>query len=178
MKREFPYLHSIVSRFISVPIVSITTVFYVINAINNKSSEFYAIAITAFGITATLSGVCFTMDSSINREKRIRYSGEKFLHASVLLIQMIVIFFAKDSLLNLNFIIEHKWIHRFIECFFLFVMVFVSGMAGLFWLWGLDSINEELWQRYKHRLKKLNENDKSNEGETKQVSESISKNNS
>lgn len=61
MKREYPVLYAKASTVIAAPILFITTVVYIQRAVNQPAAEIFPLAMTAFGVTAALSGICFTM---------------------------------------------------------------------------------------------------------------------
>ena len=99
---EYPILFSKASTAIAIPVILITTSFYITHAITLQAVEVFPMAITAFGITAALSGVCFTMAPVKNEDLSVRYAGEKFLHSSLLLIQSVIVVYAKESMLSLT----------------------------------------------------------------------------
>jgi hypothetical protein len=62
-------------------------VYYVSTVMLGFSQDTTVVFNLAIGITAALSGLCFAMASNIEKNKaqkrRISYSGERFLHASI-----------------------------------------------------------------------------------------------
>jgi hypothetical protein len=164
MKPEYPILFAKASTVIAIPIILITLSFYITHAINLPANEVFPLAITAFGITAALSGVCFTMAPIKTDESAIRYAGEKFLHSSLLLIQSVIVIYAKDSLVSLDIMTKHGTIKIIIVIVFSFVISLVSLMAAITWYHGFDSLNSDLWKKWEKSIENMR---KSNQKELK-----------
>jgi hypothetical protein len=152
MKPEYPILWAKISMIIAVPIVAITLIFYVSYAFTRTSSDLYSMALTAFGTTAILSSVCFGMASTNTDDSLFRYAGEKFLHSSLLIIQSIIVLYAKNAILNITVITIPITIKKVIISVFGIVIMFVSSMASITWLHGFEILNKELWKKYKKRI--------------------------
>jgi hypothetical protein len=112
---------------------------------------------SVFGISAALSGICFTWATSPLNESIIKYAGEKFLHSSLLLIQSIAIVFAKSEILELSFIKSSEIITFITSQVFLMLYTFVSSVASWFFYYGFEALNNELWEQTKKRIEKIRE---------------------
>lgn len=156
MKREYPVLYAKASTVIAAPILFITTVVYIQRAINQPAAEIFPLTMTAFGVTAALSGICFTMAPLTTNESTARYAGEKFLHSSLLLIQSLIIIYAKDAIINLPFIIDHGLAKKIVAVIFSSIVSLVSSTAGLTWYWGFSELNRELWRNWERRIANIN----------------------
>lgn len=152
MKPEFPILFAKASTIIAAPLVLITLSFYVTHAIILPASEVFPMAIAVFGITAALSGVCFTMSPSKNDEYNIRYAGEKFLHSSLLLMQSLILIYSKESLISLSYISSTNTIKTIIIAVFSALLGLISSMAAITWFHGFDALNNELWKKWEKRI--------------------------
>lgn len=155
MKPEFPAFQSRVSTILAIPIIGITVSFFNYFATFKPSENVYTLAITFFGTTAALSGLCFAMSPTKTGEPAIRYAGEKFLHSSVLLLQTIIVLFAKNSLLGLAFIEKNKILKVVIISLFTFIVLTISTYAAVTWFHGFQSLNKELWERYRARIESI-----------------------
>ncbi|HZK95309.1 MAG TPA: hypothetical protein VFC67_13960 [Prolixibacteraceae bacterium] len=160
MKPEYPVFFAKTSTVIAIPIILITLSFYITRAINLPANEVFPLAIAAFGITAALSGICFTMAPTKTDESAIRYAGEKFLHSSLLLIQSVIVIYAKDSLLSLDLMTKHGTIKIIIVIVFSSVISLVSVMAAITWYHGFDSLNSDLWEKWKKRIEDMRKSNK------------------
>jgi hypothetical protein len=152
MKPGFPWLYSKISTIVAVPIIMTTVTFYIIHAINLPANDIYPMALTAFGTTAVLSGVCFAMAPTKTIDPPIRYSGEKFLHSALLILQSVIVVYAKESILSISIIITHYVIRIVISGVFIVVITFVATMAALTWFHGFDELNTELWKKWERRV--------------------------
>jgi hypothetical protein len=155
MKPGYLNINSIASKLIAAPLILITTTIYMVRAINLPAQEVFSMAITAFGITAALSGVCFTMDTSKKEETAIRFAGEKFLHSSLLLIQYVIVIYAKDAIISISFIATHNTLKTIIDVTFSILIILISSTAGITWFWGFDMLNNELWRKWKNRINSI-----------------------
>jgi hypothetical protein len=157
MKAEFPAFQSKVCTILAIPIIGISVSFFNYFAVFKPSENVYTLAITFFGVTAGLSGLCFAMSPTKTGEPLIRLAGEKFLHSSVLLLQTLIVLFAKNSLLGLSIVNDHKIIKAIIIMLFTFIVFIVSTMAAVTWFHGFQKLNRELWERYRVRIENIRE---------------------
>jgi hypothetical protein len=156
MKKEYPVLWAKVSTVIGTPILFVTMVIYVQRIIVQPSVTLYPLAVTAFGITAALSGICFRMRPSLPEDSTPRYAGEKFLHSALLLIQTIFLIYAKDSLMTFGWVNSHEPVKMLVSGVAAIVVFFLSGVAVVCWFHGFYALNNELWQNWKRRTEIIN----------------------
>lgn len=152
MNPEYPAFQANVSKWLAGLVVAITVSSFNYYANFKPAQDVYNMAFASFGVTAVLSGLCFGMAPSKTTEPRIRFSGEKFLHSSLLIGQTIIVVYAKNALLGLSIIRDHLVITRIITAFFFFVIFNVSVFAAVTWFNGFQGLNKELWDRYKKRV--------------------------
>lgn len=157
MKPEFPLIYSKASTIIAAPLILVILSFYVTYAIQLPAKDILPMAITVLGITLALSGICFSMAPTDKEEPTVRYSGEKFLHSSLLLIQTIIIIFAKDALNTIPFINTQNVLKIIITLILQGLLILISTVAAITWFWGLVELNKELWKKWEMRIKKIRE---------------------
>lgn len=165
MKREFPVLFAKASTVVATPILVLTTISYVQRAISQPASEIYSMALTAFGVTIGLSGICFTAAPTGN-DTPMRYSGEKFLHSALLLIQSLIFIYAQDAILSTAWARECDVVRRTTSWFLGSIVLFVSTASAWCWWWGFEALNNELWQNWNRRIDILTGTDKSSKDDT------------
>jgi hypothetical protein len=168
MKPEFNFINAKTSMWIAAPILAGTSMTIISNSINLPAKDVYPIVISAFGITAALSGVCFTMATSSNTEHTIRYSGEKFLHSSLLLIQFLAIIFAKDTVLGFSFVHINEILKSILTIIFNLLLVIIGVTAASSWFFGFDELNTELWGNWKGRIEIIRESHEKKQAAKKQ----------
>lgn len=156
MKKEYPVLYARVSTAIGTPIILITLLVYVQRVITQPASTVYPLAITAFGIPAALSGICFRMASSLPEDSTPRYAGEKFLHSTLLLIQSLFLIYVKDTIISFGWVASHETITTVISAVAAGVFSLLSGAAAICWYHGFSELNKELWRNWKRRIEAVN----------------------
>lgn len=114
--------------------------------------EVYSFILTAFGIALGLSATCFTMASNPTDTGRVRYAGEKLLHASVLLIQVLLAIFLKQYLFETSSEQRPLWIDFVASTVLSWAAVLISLAAGWCWNFGFDALLQQLWDNYQKRL--------------------------
>lgn len=153
MKKEFPAIYALASKIIAIPAVSIITILFISKAITFPPSNIFSMSITVFGVTVALSGVCFSMVSSApDHTKDIKFAGEKFLHSSILLIQAIILIYARNALVHSTHINQYVMAKNIIYRIFQLVIMIISTTSAFTWLQGFSAINDVLWKRWKLRI--------------------------
>jgi hypothetical protein len=131
------------------------------------ASEVYGIGVASFGVTAALSGICFTVSESVRGSSEFRFAGEKFLHSSVLLVQTLMLVYLKDLLAGARllreylpywfiFLSKHPWLGTFVRAVPTALVPVVSGAAAIAWYWGFEAVNNQLWQNWNQRIEDIN----------------------
>jgi hypothetical protein len=155
MKREFPILFEKGSVWIATPLAWIAAVAYIQKAFERPTPEAYAVGITAFGITAALSGICFAMAPVCNGDTAI-YAGEKFLHTSLLLIQTLMVLYVRDAMLTIEWIRSHSPVVLAMKFAASSVLMLVTIAATWTWHYGLTALNTLLWENWERRIREIN----------------------
>lgn len=156
MRREFPILYKVVSVWLAVPLLGFSTYFYVARAIHLPANEIYSVCLTALGVTAALSGICFTMVSNGKCASTAQYAGEKFLHSTLLLLQSLFLVYIRDASTSLEWIQGYA---TFVSVFVGIVNSFfglVSSVAAVTWYHGFTELNEVLWKNWECRILEVN----------------------
>jgi hypothetical protein len=96
-RREFPKLYALASGWVATPLLYICTLVYLQNAIFQPAASTFPIGLSAFGVTAALSGICFSMARACENPGTAKYAGEKFLHSAILLIQGLFLIYLRDA---------------------------------------------------------------------------------
>jgi hypothetical protein len=156
MKPEFPVLYAKASMLVATPLIGLVGAFYVVREISQPASEVYGFAMGAFGITAALSGICFTVSESVPGSSDFRYAGEKFLHSSVLIVQTVMLVYLKDFLTGASWLSNLPRLGTFVRVVPLALLPLLSFAAAIAWYFGFDSINSRLWQNWKQRIEDIN----------------------
>jgi hypothetical protein len=98
MERQFipPTLLPLLSKTLGNLIILLAGLFYVGELVKKPFEQTTGTILTAFGIIAGFSALCYTAIPSYRRDQRGTplYAGEKFLHSSLLIIQTLFLRFA------------------------------------------------------------------------------------
>ena len=90
--------------WIATPLLFLCTIVYIQHSFDQPAAKMLPIGLSAFGVTAALSGICFSMARVIDNPHTAKYAGEKFLHSAILLIQSLFLLYLRDAA------IESAWI--------------------------------------------------------------------
>jgi hypothetical protein len=121
---------------------------YVNRLMEQAGGQVFTIGIAAFGLIATLSGLCYRMAPTVTDEdekRHVLYSGEKFLHSSVLLIQTIFLKYVKDATPPQA---SPTWFNRGFNIVFIVILFLLTAFAVGAFLYGFESLNDVLWKKY------------------------------
>ena len=155
MKREFPVLWAKVSMWVASPLILLVTVLYVLQAISRSAADVYAVGMTAFGMTAALAGICFTVPKEADGSSDTHYAGEKFLHSALLLIQSLMIIYVKEVVTASAWGHAHPGISNCSKAVLEAVLSLVSTAAAFCWFWGFEVVNSRLWENWAQRMGRL-----------------------
>ena len=159
MRREFPSLYARISNWVATPLIIVTAIVYLGRALEKPASDFFPIGLAAFGLTAGLAGLCFTMTPSIRAGRMLatlRYSGEKFFHAALLFIQVLILVFVRDSLREMSWIGSSSLLSTVVVGLLQGFTGLVRAAAAWSWYWAFDQLNTELWLNWRHRIDEIN----------------------
>ncbi len=152
-----PKWTSLISKYVGMTIMLMSGSVYVSQLVTKSIDEVAKTAITAFGLIAALSGLCFAIASNLRSEHdkdSAIYAGEKLLHSSLLMIQTLFLKYASDMLLQIGLIKSIFWISKVITLATSFVLTGVGGYSIYFSYYGFDALNDVFWNRYEARRKK------------------------
>jgi hypothetical protein len=128
---------------------------YVVHAISRPAGEVYPLGMTAFGITAAFAAICFSVPETVPGSAAFRYSAEKFLHSSVLLIQTVMIIYLKDSVEHSQWAAAYQWAAKPLHFVLKLILPLISGAAAITWSHGFEAVDRQLWANWEHRLEQL-----------------------
>ena len=83
----------VTSNTIGLMLIIITGMIYIMRQLRAPFSEFSKLGLSVIGILAVLSGLCFSYASHIKHDNTMwgpSYAGEKFLHSTILTVQVLV----------------------------------------------------------------------------------------
>lgn len=155
MKREFPVFYKVASVSIAMPIIYFAAIFYLQRGISEPANTAFPLGITAVGISLGLAASCFAM-SPIGLNTDGQYAGEKFLHSSLLLIQILFLLYVRDSLTELDWIKTNGLIVETIKIAANGLFALIAGTAAVCWSFGFSQLNEVLWHNWKRRIDEIN----------------------
>lgn len=151
-------LYSLISKYTGYMIICISGLFYIQRLIIEPIEKVTSIALTAIGIIAALSSLCFSFIQGISDEHDKNsglYAGEKFLHSALLIILTLFLKYITDQALSYNLIKAIIWLKStilIVAGILIFGMGFYAViMAAL----GFHDLNKTLWSRYE-KLAKIN----------------------
>jgi len=161
MKREYPVLYAGASRFIATPLSFVVLILLVtkyFTAANPK--DLYPFCITAFGVSIAMAQLAFRFIPQIRKEQvteRLLYAGEKFSLCSLLVLQLVLIAFCKDSLSPYLAKDHFRWWS--LSGYFILggLWSLISGSAVLCWYYGYCAFHDQLWLNWKERIRRINE---------------------
>lgn len=163
MKREFPAIYEAVSVWVATPLLGFSTLVYAMSAITNPASEVYPTGVAAFGVTAALSGICFTMTPTGGGSSVLRYSGEKFLHSSLLIVQSLLVIYIRDAVTGFQWVHAHTTFAGNVAGLAAAVLSFVVAAAAWTWHHGFADLNALLWKNWERRIREINDAARENE---------------
>jgi hypothetical protein len=130
---------------------------YAIHLLNRDNPKLTAVGVTAFGVCAVLSNLSYRAAPLFDEKEKklLMYSGEKFFHSSLLLIQTVVFRYAIDAFLTFKVAPDKSmWMPVITTIVMIFnVIMFLIGIfAVYFFLYGFESLNNFFWIRYRQRI--------------------------
>jgi hypothetical protein len=161
MKREYPVMYAGASRFIATPlslVVLIVLVTKYFTAANSK--DLYPLCITAFGVSIAMAQLAFRFIPQIRKEQvteGLLYAGEKFSLCSLLVIQLVLIAFCKDSLTPYLANDHFRW--WALSSYFILggLWSLISASAVWCWYYAYRAFHDQLWLNWEERIRRINE---------------------
>ena len=159
MKREFPTLWAKASTLVATPLIIVVALLYMGKIVGKPASEIYGFGLSAVGIAAALAAICLSAGLPVGTTTTLpvlRYAGEKYLHSCLLLIQVLFLAFARDSVLTWEWVARYDSLKRAVEALANTAGVFVAATAAWCWYWAFADLNKELWANWRHRIEEIN----------------------
>lgn len=161
MKREYPILYAGASRFIVTPL-AIVVLFLLITKYFNTANpnELYPLCITAFGVSVAMAQLAFRFIPQIRNEEVtecLLYAGEKFSLCALLVLQLVLIAFCKDSLSPYLKSGDLRWWSVSGNLILGGLWSLISGSAVWSWYWAYCAFHDQLWLNWKERIRRINE---------------------
>ena len=159
MKREFPTLWAKASTAIATPLIIVVALLYIGKFVGRPASDLYAFGLSAVGITAGLAAICLSAVSPVGTATTspiLRYAGEKFLHSCLLMIQVLILAFARDTILTWEWVMRYEGMKRAVEAVANTAGIFIAGTAAWCWYWAFADPNRELWSNWRQRIEEIN----------------------
>lgn len=138
------------------PLMAAVGCMYASLIVRQPATEVYTAAMSAFGITAALTAVCLSATVPTRYGSTapvLGYAGEKFLHATILLVQVIFLVFARDYLLPDGHL---RLVRRVVQVGANAAALWVITAATWCWYWALDALNDELWSNWQKNVDATN----------------------
>jgi hypothetical protein len=144
-------------------LILLTGIFFTFYLIAHIEQDTTAITNVAFGIAASLSALCFSGARAISDSSKVAddltYAGERFLHASILLLTAAVLKYALISLTSLGFtwreIADVEFEQRPVASMTLVIATVLIGLLFMqaisFTHSALTLLNRILWSRLTRR---------------------------
>jgi hypothetical protein len=153
--RNFLFFNDAIVVFLSQTlgflIFAIAGIVYVNQLLRGSSQKLLTVGVTAFAITAGLSGLCYRMASNLSDDKGKSiplYAGEKFFHSCLLLIQTICLKYIQDNMSSFKIV---TWLDNIINFSLSIIISFVGMFATYFFLYGFEALNDFFWKRFMER---------------------------
>lgn len=160
IKREYPAFHAGASRYLAVPLSTAILILIVAKYFSVKNAkDLYPFCITAFGISIAMAQLAFRFIPQIRKDQMSQqslYAGEKFSLCAVLVLQLLMIAFCKETLSP--YFEDQKL--RFVAyggyalLSSLWVLIGISAVWS--WHFAYCAFHDELWLNWKERIEEIN----------------------
>ena len=142
MKPEFPKLYAVASMWIATPLLGICTVIYVHQSIFQPAASTFPIGLSAFGVTAALSGISFSMARACENPATAKYAGEKFLHSAILLIQGLFLIYLRDAVGEIDLLKPWPYLVFALKAVAVGLLSLITAVASWTWYFGFEELNK------------------------------------
>lgn len=147
-----------ISHTFGLTIIVTTGGLYLTSQLRASFSEFSRIGLSVIGILAVLSGLCFSYASHIKHNNPMwgpSYAAEKFLHSTILAIEVLALSFALEYMSKSQWFTNHDTVKHFVRILIDASRSIISVCAFLCASWGYEAVNDHLWNRWKDRREEL-----------------------
>jgi len=160
VKQEYPILWAGASKLITTPL-SIVVLFIFVSKYFTTANpkELYPLCVTAFGVSIAMAQLAFRFIPQIRKEETtddLLYAGEKFSLCALLVLQLVLIAFCKDSLSPYLKSGESRWWSISGNLILVALWSLISGSAVWSWYLGYCAFHDQLWLNWKERIHHIN----------------------
>lgn len=155
-RREFPKLYALASIWVATPLLYICTFVYIQNAIFQPAARAFPIGLSAFGVTAALSGISFSMARVSENPSTAKYAGEKFLHSAILLIQGLFLIYIRDSVGESELLKPWPNLVLVVKASTVGLLTLLTAAAAWTWFHGFEELNKFLWKNWEENIQAMN----------------------
>jgi hypothetical protein len=145
-------LYAVISRLIATPVIMFVSVLYVIGALFRPAADVYPVGFTILGTTAALSAICLTAPESVEGFVNVRWAGEKLLHATLLVIQTVMLLFIKSAMKSSPWLTAHPSVVSVGSWVIGVLFVLIAWVATITWFEAFRGLNSQLWHNMQCRL--------------------------
>ena len=144
MRKEFPVFYAGASRYIVAPLSVVVLGFLISTAfVGTQPAQLYPVCITAFGVTVSLAGLCFSFKPQVRESQvapQLLYAGEKFSLAAILSLQLLFIVFCRELLQTVPWFKTHGTIADVCRVLLAGLWSLVASSAMWCWYLGLRGL--------------------------------------
>jgi len=129
---------------------------YVGELIQKPFEQVATIGLGAFAMIGALSGLCFAMAPILTTKKSkdlVLYSGEKFFHSTILILQSVALKWASEAALSKPYMRSYPVAELTLTFGSHILVSSVSIIGTYFLLYGFETVNDLLWERFLSRRK-------------------------
>ena len=155
MRRKILTIFAFISNAIGSIVIAAAGLIYALRIITSDSSEIYTIGISGLFIFAAISALCFAFQPMVRLEdekKNIIYAGEKFFHATLLIIQTILVKYSYNQIIIILNPEKQKILFYLTDGIFYIIVFICCSFAVYFSIFGFERLNDLLWKRYLNRI--------------------------
>lgn|GEM_PF-2303808 len=158
MRREHPSLFAALSRFLAVPIAALAVTLFVVELILGSPTELVHVSLGAFGVTATLAGLCSIAPATDlqGTHRRLRYAAEKYLHCCLLVLQVVIVAALVERFLKWPLLVANPRLHGLTKAVSRAILVLLAMPAVWCWWWATELLNAQLWENWSSRIDSIN----------------------
>lgn len=151
MRLNYPKVMGTATALLAIPLVGAVVVRYVASVASRPAADVYGFGLSAFGVSAALAAVCLSAPQSTDGSSTLRFGGEKFLHASLLLVQSLILVYCKSWLHDGHGLAQWPTVARVTSVVIDVLVTAVSAAAAYAWFWGFEAVDTQLWMNWANR---------------------------